>query len=374
VIRDYQPIAPETSRSVIGATFRPNFDSTQAELGPVQVENLIPRIAARPEVVAVVPAPAGFDIRGVHVPNREGRIAAGDTIPTVLHLEGAAPGWFGVLDVPIVLGRDVMLADTASTDRPVVIGVDLAQALYGDANPIGQILYSPALSGLKQDSIAMTVVGVYDSRVEVPGMQWAGTASRSNIPYRIYTAHGKAWQKNRLLIRTRGLAAEYLTDLQRLVIAEAPQLPIGSILTLQQMDEQEYRVTVRIALLAALGGLCALTLASLGLYGVVALSVRQRTREIGVRIAVGAEPKSVARMFLVSGVKSAMIGLAIGLPVTLVVLQLLVAQGEMGMTAEQPLFIGVVITVILSTVAAIASWIPARRAATIDPGLTLRAE
>ena len=374
VAADYEPMAPETSREVIGATFRPNLDSKQSELGPQQVEKLIPRIAARPEVRAVVPASAGFDVRGVHVPDREGRIAAGDTVPTVLHLEGAAPGWFGVLDVPIVLGRDVLLADTASSDRPVVIGLDLAQALYGDANPVGRILYSPALRGLDQDSIAMTVVGVYDSRVKVPGMLWAGTTSRSNIPYRIYTAHGKAWQKDRLLIRTRGSAAGYLPDLQRFAIAEAPQLPISSIQTLQQMDEQEFRVTMRVSLLAALGGLIALTLASLGLYGVVALSVRQRTREIGIRIAVGAEPLRVARMFLASGVRSAVVGLAIGLPVTLAVLQVLISQGEMRMSGTQPMFIGAVITGVLLAVAAIATWIPARRAAQVDPGLTLRAE
>jgi putative ABC transport system permease protein len=338
------------------------------------VENLIPRIASRPEVHTVVPAPAGIDVRGVHVADRERRVAAGDTVPTVLHLEGAAPGWFGVLDVPILLGRDVMLADTASTDRPVVIGIDLAKALYGEQNPIGQILSSPSLSGQGQDSIAMRVVGVYDSRVKVPGMQWAGTRSRSGIPYRIYTAHGKAWQRNRLLIRTRGPAAGYLPDLQRFAIAEAPQLPIGDIQTLQQIDEQEFRVTVRVSLLAALGGLIALTLASLGLYGVVALSVRQRTREIGIRIAVGAEPMRVARMFLGSGVRSAVIGLAIGLPVTLAALQLLIAQGEMWMSGTLPMLVGVVITGVLLAVAAIATWIPARRAARVDPGLTLRAE
>src|SRR5690606_29252352 len=114
--------------------------------------------------------------------------------------------------------------------------------------------------------------------------------------------------------------------------------------------------------------------ASLGLYGVVALSVRQRTREIGIRIAVGAEPMQVARMFLASGVKSAFVGLAIGLPVTLAALQVLISQGEMRMSGTLPLIIGVVITGVLLTVAAIATWIPARRAARVDPGLTLRAE
>jgi predicted permease len=374
VTAEYRPVAPSTSRDVIGAMFKPNLDPRQAALGPQLVEQLVPRIAARPEVLAVVPAPAPIAVRGVYVQDREQRVAAGDTVPTELRVEGAAPGWFGVLGVPIVLGRDVMLADTTSSERPVVIGVDLAQALYGEQNPVGQMLWSPPLGASEQDSIAMRVVGVYDSRVTVPGSQWTGATPQSTTPYRIYTAYGKRWQRNRLLIRTRGPAAGALPDLQRFVIAEAPQLPIGGFSTLQQLDEQELRVTVRVASLATFGAVIALALASLGLYGVVSLSVRQRTREIGIRIAVGAEPMRVARMFLVSGVKSAALGLAIGLPITLAALQVLIAQGEMRMSTTLPAVVGVVIAVVLFAVAAIATWIPARRAAQVDPGLALRVE
>ena len=374
VISDYQPIDPATGRQVIGATFRPLQDEHAGALGVQAVAELIPRLASRPEVIAVVPAAAGYDIRGVHASDREVRDAAGNTGLTMMHLEGAAPGWFGVLDVPILLGRDITWADTNSTDRPVVIGVDLAQALWGDANPVGRRLYSPQLRGLEQDSIAMSVVGVYDSRVKVPGMVWAGADARSNIPYRVYSAYGKGWQKNRLLIRTRGPAAQHLPDLQRFAITEAPSLPISSIKTLAQLDEQEYKVTLSVSMLAGLGGIAALALASLGLYGVVALAVRMRTREIGIRIAVGAHPMQVARMFLASGVKSAVIALLIGLPITLAGLQVLIAQGEMRMPGTLPVLLGLVIAPLLLTVAAVATWIPARRAAKVDPGLTLRAE
>ena len=374
VIGDYKPIAPETSGQVIGVTFRPLDNDRDTALGWRAVDALARRIAERPEVAAVVPAAAAFDVRGVFAPDREDRIAAGDTVPTFLHLEAVAPGWFGVLDVPILLGRDVALADTNSTDRPVVIGVDLAQALWGEANPIGQRLYSPSLRELGQDSIAMSVVGVYDSRVIVPGMVWAGSSTRSNIKYRVYTAHGQWWQKDRLLIRTRGDAAQYLPDLQRFAIAEAPSLPIGSIRTLRQMDEQEYRVTIQVSMLAGFGGLVALALASLGLYGVVALAVRMRTREIGIRIAVGAYPMQVARMFLASGVKSALLALVIGLPLTIAGLQLLISSGTLILPGAKPYVIGGAIAALMLGVAALATWIPARRAAKVDPGLTLRAE
>jgi ABC-type antimicrobial peptide transport system permease subunit len=82
----------------------------------------------------------------------------------------------------------------------------------------------------------------------------------------------------------------------------------------------------------------------------------------------------VARMFLSSGMKSAVVGLAIGLPVTLAILQVLISQGEMRMSETLPMFVGVVIAALLLSVAAIATWIPARRAAQVDPGLSLRAE
>jgi putative ABC transport system permease protein len=310
------------------------------------------------------------------VPDGDGPLAADDAGPrtTLLRVESAAPGWLGVLDVPIVLGRDVMLADTGAFDLPVVIGVDLAQALYGDANPVGRVLHSPPHGASGQDSVTLSVVGVYDSRVVVPGMSSAGGTPGVSEPFRVYTAHGKGWRKDRLLIRTRGPAAGPLPDLQRLAIAEAPDLPISSFRTLQQADEHMFKVTLQLSLLAGLAGAIALALASLGLYGVVALAVRQRTREIGIRIAVGAEPMRVARMFLASGVRSAAIALAIGLPVTLAGLQVLVAQGEMGMAATTPLVFGAVIAGLLLAVAAVATWVPARRAAQVDPGLTLRAE
>lgn len=368
VMAGYQPLAPETSRVVVEATFKPSLDPTLADLGPAQVETLAPQLAARPEVRGVVPGAMAFDVRSVRVPNDARR----DSIPALVHLYGSAPGWFVALDVPIVLGRDLLLSDSASTDHPVVIGVDLARALYGDANPIGRILDSPALDG--DDALKMTVVGVYDSRVVVPGMPSPGSGARGETPFRVYTAHGKAWRQDQLLIRTRGPAAEQLGELQRFVIAEAAQLPIAAMQTLEQRDEQGRQATLRLAVAAGFGALLALALASLGLYGVIAFSVRQRTREIGIRIAVGAEPGQVSRMFLRSGLRSALLGLAIGLPLTLAILQVLIAQGEMRMPGTLPVLVGTVVALLMLSVAALATWIPARSAARVDPGLTLRAE
>jgi ABC-type antimicrobial peptide transport system permease subunit len=230
------------------------------------------------------------------------------------------------------------------------------------------------LPGFAQDSIAMTVIGVYDATRRMPGVTWNGGAARGDPLKRVYTARGKQWRHDRALVRTRGPAAPFLPELQRFVRAQAPSLPVTSMLTLAQVDEQEYLVTLRVSALAGAGGALALLLASLGLYGVVSLAVRQRTREIGIRIAVGAHPMQVARMFLESGVRVSLVALALGLPLSIAALKIGLSQGLVIAPQVNPYLIGVVIALVLLAVASAATWVPARRAALVDPARTLRVE
>jgi putative ABC transport system permease protein len=373
IMTDYRPLAPAMSREVIAAEFHTLEQSpSPSTLGPRAVADLVERLAARPEVAAVVPAAAAFDIRGLFAIDRPSVTAGTDSGMTIVHLEGVAPGWFGVIDVPVLLGRDVAWADTTAEERPVVIGADLARALWGDGNPIGRRLSAPTLPGWGQDSVAYAVVGVYDASRRVPGMTWGGEQTTTNIPYRVYTAHGNRWDRARLLIRTRGPAVALLPALQRFVHAEAPTLPVRSMRTLAQLDEEGYLAALRLSALAGAGGLLALLLASLGLYGVIALAVRQRTREIGVRIAVGAPPMRVARLFLSDGLRSCLVAMAIGLPLSVAALRLAIATGGIVVPTATPYLIGGAISLALVGVTAIATWIPARRAALVDPTTALR--
>jgi predicted permease len=372
VIADYHPLSPEMSRHVISVGLRP-LNSGAPSQRREAVDSLVPRIAARPEVLGAVPDATGFEIRGVFAPDRAAA-APPDTVPTIVHVQGAAPGWFSVVDVPIILGRDVSLADTAAADHPIVIGSDLARTLWGNANPVGRTLASPSLPGWKQDSIRMTVVGVYDATRRMPGMTWNGGTARGDPPKSVYTAHGKQWRRDRVLVRTRGPAAPFVPELQRFVRDRAPSMPLTSMKTLAQIDEQEYLVTLRVSALAGAGGALALLLASLGLYGVVSLAVRQRTREIGIRIAVGAHPMRVARMFLVSGVRVSLFALALGLPLSVAALKVGLSQGVVIAPQVNAYLIGAVIALVLLAVASLATWLPARRAALVDPARTLRVE
>jgi predicted permease len=374
VTANYKPLSPEMGRHVIAMNVHPLASAAPGQR-PEIVDSLVSRIAVRPEVANAVPDATGFEIRGLYAADRLS--ASGhDTVPTIVHVQGTAPGWFSAVDVPIVMGRDVSLDDTtgAKTSEQVVIGSDLARALWGSANPIGRTIASPSLKDFGQDSIGMTVVGVYDASKRLPGMTWQGGSATTDSPTRVYTARGMHWRHDRVLVRTRGPAAPFLPSLQVFMREEAPLMPVTSMMTLAQADELQYQDTLRTAALAGACGFLALLLASLGLYGVVSLAVRQRTREIGIRIAVGAHPMGVARMFLRSGVRLGIIALALGLPLSIAALKIAMSQGIVIAPEINPYLIGIVIAPVLLAVAAAATWIPARRAAAVDPARTLRVE
>ena len=219
----------------------------------------------------------------------------------------------------------------------------------------------------------MTVIGVYDATRRLPGMGWSGPAAKGGM-MGVFTARGKQWRRDVIVVRTRGPAEPFLPELQRFVRARAPSLPVTSMVTLAQEDEEQYRQSLQMTAIVGAAGGAALLLASLGLYGVIALAVRQRSREIGVRIALGAHPMRVARMFLASGVRASLLGLALGLPLSIAALKIGSAQGLAPPSQTSPYLIGAVIACVLLAVASAATWIPARRAAGVDPASTLRVE
>ena len=358
VLSEYEPLRPEVSQRVARITFRPlNSTGTPGQRREA-VDSLVPRIAAHPEVVAVAPEAAWHMVRRFMAPGTGGSV---DTAFATLRVYGAAPGWFALQDIPILLGRDVTLADTAGLRWPVVIGSKLARAMWGDAHPIGRTFESPG----DRDSVDMVVVGVYDAtRASTTGLDSTN----------VFSAHGKEWRADALLVRTRGDAEAFLPTLRRMVRDLAPGLPVSGMRTLAHADKTERGDTIVGAALVGAGGVLALLLASLGLYGVIALAVRQRTREIGIRIALGAKPTRVARMFLASGVRLGVIALVIGLPLSMVALRLLLTQGGLIAPKVDIWAVGAGVACVLLLVAAGATWLPARRAALVDPARTLRVE
>jgi putative ABC transport system permease protein len=328
-----------------------------------RVTDAMKKVAGLPGVEEVMPQAAAFDVGDwrVHTADRGSGPRAEELVRS--HLEGAAPGYLTFQNLRMVRGRDLSAADTAGREMAVVIESDLARGFWGAEDPIGKRLEMVS-RGSQQEVRAAVVVGVFDT---------TGTPLRG--AGRVYTAHGSKWRRDVYLVRTRGPGAAMTPAIRQLTRAELPDVPIygNGIATLAQLDRIERNEVMQISAGATAGGLVALLLASIGLYGVVALAVRQRQREIGVRVALGAQPQQVIRMFFMSGVRLSMVGLVLGLPLSVVALYLLASQFAETMPLNMPL-VGAAIAATVVGVAALASWIPARRASRVDPMLTLKVE
>jgi putative ABC transport system permease protein len=193
---------------------------------------------------------------------------------------------------------------------------------------------------------------------------------------RVYTAFGAQWRNETFLVRTRGSGTSVAPAIRRLARTMVPDIPIypTGVATLEQLARKERGETMQITAGAAIAGILALVLASIGLYGVVALSVRQRHREIGIRVALGARPRQVIAMFLASGVRLSVLGVAFGLPLSAAALYFLATSFAESPPYFKMTLIGSAIAVVVVAVASVASWIPARRAAAVDPLVAIRVE
>lgn len=286
--------------------------------------------------------------------------------PASVKIEGVDPGYFGVLDVKLLRGRDVELADTAARDLPVVIGSDYARELWGTADPIGhrfqQLTHGQALPR------QAVVVGVFDA---ARGMT-RGEARR------VYTVDPADWRDYAFLVRTTAPASELTPRIRAYLRARLPDLAIPSIQTVEEKMTEDRHNALTAGSAAGAAGALVLLLASIGLYGVIGIAVAQRRREIGVRIALGAKPRAVVGLLFGKGLRLALVGLIIGLPLSLFTLSFV--GGELGTAMDgaalgvSPSVIGLLIAVAVLSVASVATWLPARHAATVDPMIALRAE
>ena len=315
------------------------------------------RFAAVPGVESVVAQQQGDGWLRVAVHPAD-RIAGEDnTNGFALRTRAAPPGYFELMGFPFIRGRAFDRAD--QTDgRTLIIRGDLARRLWGSADPIGRRL----VHADSQNTLAFVVVGVVDETV-------AGLSGDGDQHVFVPTIE----RTGSLLVRTRG-AADPVTPLLRMVAnAEAALLPVTSARTLASIEAGE-RSTFRRASGAAVGsGLIALLMCAIGLYAIVSFAVNQRTREIGIRTALGASPNQVVGTFFARGLRLSVLGLLIGLGFTAAVLRIIsVTQGQAGDIRN--LGIGALVAVVVVAVASLATWIPARRAARVDPLDMLRVD
>jgi putative ABC transport system permease protein len=275
------------------------------------------------------------------------------------YINGVTPGFFATLGTRILRGRGFTDADVAGSAKVAVVGETMARRLWPRGDALGKCII------LGGDSACTEVVGIAADQIRY--------SPTEDVKLQYYVPIGQQPNVNRTLwVRTRGDPHLLVADVQHALAASAPDLPYVSVRPLEDLVQLEYRPWRMGATVFGLFGGLALVLAALGLYGVLAYTVAQRTQELGVRIALGALPRDVFRLVVGQGLAIAAIGATLGVLLALAAGKLL-ASLLYGISPGDPLVLAAAAAVLLAAAAA-ASWFPARRATKVDPVVALRSE
>jgi len=282
----------------------------------------------------------------------------------------ATPGFLEALGAQLLRGRD--LRDDDDLKAPVVLIDDaLARKLFGSEDPLGRHLaFPPEIVGKLRGP---EIVGIFRHVVQY-GLDNTGPIQTAMImPYAMMAQFAPQWYQGvTLLVRGGGDAQSLASAVRREVTAIDGDLPVYNVKTMEAAVDESLAGRRFSALLLALFAAAALLLAAVGVYGVTSYGVVQRTREIGIRMALGARQGDVLRLVVGGGARLAGAGIAIGIVLAFGLSRVL--RGMLyGVDATDPLtYAGLALT--LALVALFASWLPARRAARVDPNLALHAE
>jgi predicted permease len=267
-------------------------------------------------------------------------------------------GFFNAMGIPILAGRDLSSRDRQGAPIALVINQALAKKYFPGRSPVGQTITFG-------DTNHFAIVGVV-------GDVRQSSVDETPAP-RIYASVYQIFRvKTNLVVRTQGDPQLMIKRIEDAIRSVDPQQTITSAFTLDDAVGDAVARPRLLTVLLGLFGAMGLVLGALGIYGVLAYLVSQRTREIGVRLALGARPRDVLNMVVGRGLRLAGLGVAVGLAASLVLTRLM--QGVLyGVTPTDPVtFSGVALT--LLGVAAFASWLPALRATRVDPLVALRSE
>jgi predicted permease len=275
-----------------------------------------------------------------------------------------SPNYFPTMGIPLIAGREFTESDTSASPKVCIINEKLARRSFSGRNPIG--LHITHGAGKLYTDPAMEIIGV------VANSKWDD--ARSDIFPFLYMPYSQDKNLGGLAfyIRTERDPSSMAASLRSLIERLDSNLPVNNLRTLEEQVSNSMSNDRLVAVLSVSLALLAALLAALGLYGVLAYVVARRTREIGIRIALGAEHADILRLVVGQGGWLTVVGGAIGIVAALVAMRW-VASLLYGVTAHDPLtFVGVV--VLLAIVSGAACYIPARRATRVDPIVALRYE
>jgi putative ABC transport system permease protein len=290
-------------------------------------------------------------------------------IPPIRRFKFISPDYFRTVGTPLVAGRDITWTDVFDDRHVVVISDNMAREMWGSSQAaLGKRIRVANIDHWRE--IVGVVGDVYDDGVHEPA---------STIVYWPMMV-SKFWGNERFVARSltyvvrseRTSTDAFLAQVRQAVWSVNGSLPLALVRTLQDVyDRSMARTTFALVMLAIAGGM-ALLLGLIGIYGVISYAVSQRTREIGIRMALGVDHKEVKRMFVRHGLVLAGIGIVIGVGVAAGVTRLMASLLFHVSPLDGLTYLAV--SLVLATAAVLASYLPARRAAGLDPVEALRAE
>jgi len=274
-----------------------------------------------------------------------------------------SPEYFATLGIPLLQGRSFNATDKEGSPLVVIINQTLAEQYFPDQSPIGNRLKVGGAN--RPRNPWMEIVGV------VGDVKYSGLDAKSKPAYYVPLSQD-AWGAAYLVVRASSNPASLTPAIREQIWELDKNIPIANLATMDQLLAKSVAQPRFRTLLLGVFAALALVLASVGIYGVISYSVTQRTQEIGIRMALGAQARDVMTLVIGQGMVLALIGLAFGLAASFALTRLLGSLLFEVSTTDQATF--AVVAALLAGVALLACWIPARRAARVDPMIALRHE
>ena len=305
-----------------------------------------------------------------------GFLVEGDPYPApneinYTRLHYVTPEYLDTMKVPLLQGRNFTHSDNDSNMPVALVSKSFVHYWLHDQDAIGKrVRLGKARDLASQNNPWFTIVGVVND-VRHFGEQWLHDEELL-VPFDQHQRYHVPIAGRALVIRSKGDAAVAVQQLRRLVAGMDNSLPLNSVATMDQLISRSMTSERTLMFLITTFAALALVMAVIGIYGVLSYWVNQRTREIGIRLALGADQKNIVSVVLREGIKLTVIGLVIGVPLAMGLTNLL-PNVLYGVGRRDPATF-IVIALILSAAAMLACYIPARRAAKVDPMIALRYE
>jgi predicted permease len=376
MIRSFQAlrnVQPGFSRPEQIQTMRISISSTQVEEPGLVIRmqnDILDKLAAIPGVTSAAFAtalPMEMDFRGTDAVSAEDKISEGQ-LPPIRTDKFVSPGFFATLGTPLLAGRDFTWTDIYNKRDVALISRNMAREMWGE--PSGALGKRIRIGSTGAWCEIIGVAGdVYDQGVnqKAPAIVYWRAGLQSSLT----GVPGFVPRSVTFAIRSPRASTEgFLDQVRAAVQAVNPNLPLASVRTLGNLYNLSMARTSFTLVMLAIAAAMALVLGIIGIYGVISYAVSQRNREIGVRLALGAQPGQLQRMFVLQGLIMASIGVVVGLG-SAIGLTRLMSSLLFGISSLDPITYATgAILLVLATL--LASYLPARRGSLVDPMSALR--